>query len=217
MAFVKRQINLSEHNDALVSLLKAKDLDVCLNAEDIITSAQQRAQQILDEAAAQAEQIRQLAQEEAEEQAFFMRQEVEQQAWRELNTLLAELNQQKEALWDDIEHSATAVLNDALQQFMGQTGLEEKAQLLVQQLVKVQRQAQKGTLVCSPVLQNAVNEALIKQGLQHWQVSADPMADQEEISLVTDMGSFRCSWQSICEQLTGAPEQENVSDLPTEL
>jgi type III secretion protein L len=202
MSFVKRQFNLSKNDDAVLSLLKAQDINVCLTVDDIIANAQQRAQNILDEALEQAEHIRQQAEKEANEQALLVRQEIEQEAWRELNQLIAELNQQKEKLWDDIEKSATVVLNEALLQFMGQAEHQEKAQVLVRQLVKVQRQSHNGTLLCSPELFDSVKTVLDQQKILHWHAVTDSNLLSGEISLVTGMGSFRCSWQSLCEQLT---------------
>lgn len=204
MAFVKRQITLPTNRETIFSLMKAEDLGLCLSANDILEDAREKARQLVEEAQIQATQILQEANEEAAHMSIQQRQEVEQQVWEEANRLLTALQNEKDALWEDIEQSATEVLNEALLLFMGQVDHREKIHILIQQLVKGQKSAEKSTLSCSHQLFDTVRTVLDEQQIVHWDLVADSALQESELVLNAEMGYFRCSWESIYAQLTGA-------------
>lgn len=201
MSFVKRKINLPTHQNTVLNLLKSKDLEACISAENLIWRAQKHAQDLVDSAREEAAKIRQQAQDEVAQQALEVRLKVEQAVWQECNALLGELNTEKEVLWNNIEQSATLVLNEALRKFMDDVSTNEKAYSLVRQLVKVHRQPKKGVLACSGELLESILNALDRHSIMHWEVVADPTLLEGELFLSTEQGGFRCSWDSIREGL----------------
>ncbi|WP_110186388.1 HrpE/YscL family type III secretion apparatus protein [Pokkaliibacter plantistimulans] len=200
--FVRRRISLQSAEDlALLPVITARQLQLCTTVEQITARAEQQAALLLEQAELQAESLLGEARAQAAVLAEQARAQAQEEVWQEANGLLQTLQQQRDALWDEVEQVAEQLVQSALQAVLGDMSAELRGQSLVRQLVATQRQAVPAVLRCTTALQPVLEQALQQQRVRHWQLETDPFVADDSVILETDAGVFRCSWSAICEQL----------------
>ena len=203
--FVKRSISLGVGEQQVFSstLIKRRQIDNTITAEQMLSMAQQQARQIIESAEADVAMTLEQARDQAQRNIAVMEQEFQQQFWQQANELLEQWHQQRQQMWDQIEQYAGRLLSETLTEILASVPEQLQVQSMLTQLAAVQRQAENAVLRCSDALYPAVQQYLQQKNISHWQIQVDPVIDNDVMILSTTSGEFQCRWGNIVSQLNG--------------
>lgn len=167
-------------------LIRRETLIDCGRAEAVLAHAQEQAAALLQEAERHAE-----AQLAEARQAFWQQAEHQLMRWEqerlEINRLL--------------ESHASQLVNQALQQLLGETPEPARLNALLKQLSASQSEPVSATLRCHPQVRDTVQRWLDQQPATPWRLQPDASLADDEVRLSTEQGDFQLDWRSACEAL----------------
>lgn len=151
-----------------------------------------RAQQVIDRAREQAARLLEQASDTAEARVL----EAQAHFWAQAGTLLQAWEAQRQAMWEQIETSATRLVNEALHRLLDEVPEPARVAALVRQLAEGQRAPSAATLHCHPDDLPAVVRSLGEQASAPWTPQADAGIARHQVRLHTPGGLYQLDWPS---------------------
>lgn len=156
-----------------------------------------RAQSVLQRAQAQAAQLLEHATEEADAAVL----QAQAQFWEKAETVLADWETQRQAMWARIESSAALLVNEALAMLLDDVPEQARIDALVRQLASHQDDTVAATLRCHPDYLAKLTRSLGSSGVRPWTAVADASMDAHQLKLETPGGTFLVDWATAVEAL----------------
>ena len=129
------------------------------------------------------------------------RTEAEAEFWRRANALLADWERDRQLQRERLVTEVQALLRDTLSELLGSCSAQERAFVLVRQLVNSQTRPVRATLRCAVDVHLHIDAWLLQQGLEHWQLERDEGLADGTLWLSTEQGDFSLDWQALCDRL----------------
>lgn len=156
------------------------------------------ANQLLARAQAQAEKLLRQAQEDREVLLEQTRLEFQEQAQDQLN----QLEREHQTMCDDLEHSATLLVNQAIRCLLEETPPIQRVAVLLKQLLATQMPPVKATLLFHPQDRNHIEPWMNNHQELPWTLRPDDMLETQKMVLETEEGDFRIDWDSMLATLS---------------
>ena len=167
-------------------LISSQTLIDCGLASEVLTQARAQADELLSNAKNAAETLLQRAHSEF---------------WQQANAHLARWQQEHGALCQTIETSASQVVNQALEQLLGEVPPQMRINALLAQLLPAQCPPLNATLRCHPQMLAPVQRWLSTHPDTAWQLQADERLDICALVLVTAQHDLRIDWATTLKAL----------------
>lgn len=183
----RRLVEIRAGGPGLVQpLISRETLIDCGRAEALLAQAHERAAALLQEAERQA------AAQLAEAQRAF---------WQQAEQQLKHWEQERLQMNRLLETHASQLVNQALQQLLGETPQPVRLQALLNQLLASQSEPVSATLRCHPQVRDCVQHWLDQQPATPWRLQPDASLADDEVQLSTEQGDFQLDWRAVCEAL----------------
>lgn len=163
------------------SLIPLETLADCARDSELLTSAQDQADDILRQAHAQRDQLLLQAQHEF---------------WQRANRQLHLWHAQQQAILDNIERIATSVTHSAIRSLLEDTPTTQRVSAMLKQMLVAQAPAIRAKLVCNPQDQADVEQWLDQHTEAPWRLQCDESIEPQVLILEAEEGSFRIDWTS---------------------
>ncbi|WLI16535.1 type III secretion system stator protein SctL [Pseudomonas wuhanensis] len=152
------------------------------------------ASEVLDKAHIEADRLISAAQDEVRQ----LLDQATTEFWATAQGFLSSLEQQGVSLQRDAIASTETLLDVALGRLLDEAGLFERIRALVRNLASSQPNEPIGTLNCHPNVVEPLRAWLTENRFaQHWQLKADPDLTPEALRLSHASGAFEIDWPSL--------------------
>ena len=138
---------------------------------------------------------------QAESQCERMLENAGQQFWQQANTQLQRWESERQAMHDQLEQVATAVINTALRSFLDETPPAQRLTALLNQLLDAQMPPVEATLRCHPQDREPIEQCLAQLREVPWKLKVDHDCTAQSLMLETEDGGFHINWASALEHL----------------
>ena len=156
-----------------------------------------RAQVVLEQAQVQAAQLLERARAEAQASVL----EAQARFWEKAETLLANWEAQRQALWERIEASAAHVVNEALGTLLDEVPEQARIDALVRQIASRQDDPVSATLRCHPEDLASLTQSLGTDSRRPWTPVADADMQRHQLKMETPGGTYLLDWPTAVEAL----------------
>ena len=175
-------------------VLRHEEIALHRQAADVLARAQQQAEAILTDARTRADAER------AES-----RRQLEDQFWQQAHGLLSDWQQQREQDEVQLIDLAGKVLNEALQQVLGEVDDARRFDALLRQLLRHYPRQQQATLFCASGQEAALTAWLASQPQLAWTLCGDSTLANDSLRLTTAQGELLIDWATLRRSLLPPP------------
>ena len=121
--------------------------------------------------------------------------------WQQANGQLERWQMEHATLCEELESSASQVVNQALRHLLDDLPPPARITALLEQLVRAQCPPLNATLRCHPQAREDVQQWLNTRADSVWQLQTDERLDPLTLALVTAQGDLRIDWPGTLENL----------------
>lgn len=169
---------------------------------------QSHANQILEHAQLQAQAlIRQ-----AESQCEKMLESASDEFWKRANAQLHQWTSERQTMFDNLEHTATSVINTAIRGLLEETVPAQRLTVLLNKLLAVLIPTVEANLLCNPLDREPVEQWLSRHCDVPWTLRVDRDLAVQSLLLETEDGGFHINWTNALDHLMEPPSRGKPSD-----
>ncbi|WP_448653032.1 type III secretion system stator protein SctL [Pseudomonas fluorescens] len=189
--FCAHKIELNTHEQPTILIPRERLADYT-QAHQILEQAEAKAQALIHQAHAQCEKILESASDEF---------------WQRANTQLYRWDSERQAMFDQLEQTATSVINAAIRSILDETVPAQRLTALLNKLLAAQLPTVQADLVCNPQDREPVEQWLNLHCGVPWTLRVEDSLAAYSLLLETEEGGFHINWTAALDNLVVTPPQ----------
>ncbi|PHN31699.1 type III secretion system stator protein SctL [Pseudomonas sp. ICMP 460] len=181
------------------------DLPTALIPKELLADYTQ-ARQMLELAETQAQALIH----QAEERCESLLQTAREEFWERANAQLHSWEAERLAMFDELEHAATCVVNTAIQSILEETIPAQRLAALLNKLLAAQLPAVEANLLCNPLDRELVEQWLSFHCAVPWTLRVENGLATQSLVLETEDGGFHINWTDAINTLVAVPPTAKI-------